>query len=237
MRVFAGPNGSGKSTLKTLLPPELLGIYLNPDDIERNLMSGIDIQQYRIESEPSKIKSELQRSPFAVLDPLLGAVELRIEGNLFKCSHSSPYLAAALADYLRHLWIENHITFTFETVMSSVDKIDLFKKAHDAGYRTYLYYVCTESPDININRVKERVASGGHSVPIDKIRSRYTRSLELLYDAMRLSDRAYIFDNTEEGETGRTWIAEVASGVIELKVLDNLPHWFEQYVLDKARSV
>lgn len=32
--MFAGPNGSGKSTLKSYLPPVLLGIYLNPDEIE-----------------------------------------------------------------------------------------------------------------------------------------------------------------------------------------------------------
>ena len=31
LRIFASPNGSGKSTLKTVLPPEFLGIYLNPD--------------------------------------------------------------------------------------------------------------------------------------------------------------------------------------------------------------
>ena len=34
MRMFAGPNGSGKSTLKSVLPKELLGVYLNPDEIE-----------------------------------------------------------------------------------------------------------------------------------------------------------------------------------------------------------
>jgi predicted ABC-type ATPase len=33
--MFAGPNGSGKSTLKTYLPQQLLGVYLNPDEIEQ----------------------------------------------------------------------------------------------------------------------------------------------------------------------------------------------------------
>jgi predicted ABC-type ATPase len=32
--MFAGPNGSGKSTLKSYLPPPLLGVYLNPDEME-----------------------------------------------------------------------------------------------------------------------------------------------------------------------------------------------------------
>ena len=34
LRMFAGPNGSGKSTLKSYLPTDLLGVYLNPDEIE-----------------------------------------------------------------------------------------------------------------------------------------------------------------------------------------------------------
>jgi hypothetical protein len=37
MRMFAGPNGSGKSSLKTLLRPELQGIYLNPDELEKEM--------------------------------------------------------------------------------------------------------------------------------------------------------------------------------------------------------
>ncbi len=35
LRMFAGPNGSGKSTINALVRPELLGIYINPDDIEK----------------------------------------------------------------------------------------------------------------------------------------------------------------------------------------------------------
>ena len=35
--MFAGPNGSGKSTLKTVLPAALLGVYLNPDEIEAQI--------------------------------------------------------------------------------------------------------------------------------------------------------------------------------------------------------
>ncbi len=35
--MFAGPNGSGKSTLKSHLPPALLGIYLNPDEMEQEI--------------------------------------------------------------------------------------------------------------------------------------------------------------------------------------------------------
>ena len=35
LRIFAGPNGSGKSTIKEVISKELLGIYINPDEIEK----------------------------------------------------------------------------------------------------------------------------------------------------------------------------------------------------------
>ena len=34
LRVFAGPNGSGKSTIKDVINTNLLGVYINPDEIE-----------------------------------------------------------------------------------------------------------------------------------------------------------------------------------------------------------
>lgn len=37
LRVFAGPNGSGKSVLTAVLPSPLLGVYLNPDEIEASI--------------------------------------------------------------------------------------------------------------------------------------------------------------------------------------------------------
>ena len=37
LRMFAGPNGSGKSTFKSIIRPELLGIYINPDEIEKDI--------------------------------------------------------------------------------------------------------------------------------------------------------------------------------------------------------
>jgi len=37
LRIFAGPNGSGKSTFKKMLRQELLGVYINPDEIEKEI--------------------------------------------------------------------------------------------------------------------------------------------------------------------------------------------------------
>ena len=37
LRMFAGPNGSGKSTIKSVVPERLLGVYLNPDEIQKDI--------------------------------------------------------------------------------------------------------------------------------------------------------------------------------------------------------
>ncbi len=36
--MFAGPNGSGKSTLNSIISKELLGVYINPDEIEKEIV-------------------------------------------------------------------------------------------------------------------------------------------------------------------------------------------------------
>ena len=43
MRMFAGPNGSGKSTLNGVINPTLLGIYINPDEIEKQIVQRGDL--------------------------------------------------------------------------------------------------------------------------------------------------------------------------------------------------
>jgi predicted ABC-type ATPase len=123
-------------------------------------------------------------------------------------------------------------SFSFETVMSSPDKIELLGKARRLGYRIYLYYVATDDPEINIARVQARVRQGGHDVPTDKIVSRYHRSLDLLLDAIRASDRAYLFDNSRSGGE-QTWVAEVTDGHDLTIRTNSLPPWFQRAVWDK----
>lgn len=132
------------------------------------------------------------------------------------------------ADFIRKKLLEYKKSFTFETVMSSYDKIELLKVSKSLGYRNYLYYISTSDPSINISRVKNRVAFKGHDVPEDKIISRYYRSLGFLKEAVKLSDRAYIFDNSSEE---KTWICEITNGSdVDFKV-DEIPSWVEEYLL------
>ena len=135
------------------------------------------------------------------------------------------YFASVAADFIRHKLIEHSKSFTFETVMSFTDKVEFLRKAQSRGYRTYLYYVATEDPVINISRVRYRVKMGGHSVPEDKIVSRYQRSLDLLIEAIQFTNRAYIFDNSTHEHI---WLAEITNGhLLEMKT-DQVPAWLKK---------
>jgi predicted ABC-type ATPase len=136
---------------------------------------------------------------------------------------------AVLCDLLRRRWAATGQTFTFETVMSSADKLDLLREANRAGYRTYLYFVCTNDPMINRARIVNRVSEGGHDVPADKIAARYERSLNLLPDAIALCSRSYLFDNSEQSHR---FIAEFEGGKL-LRITEPLPPWFVKSSLSR----
>jgi predicted ABC-type ATPase len=255
LRMFAGPNGSGKSTIKSAIRSELLGVYVNPDEIEQNIRNFdfLDLQSFGVRTTATEILSFFQNSTLLAKAELLDEAEFLSFTDDKLSFHDvlvNSYFASVAADFIRHKLLENGTSFTFETVMSSPDKVAFLQKAQRRGYRTYLYYVATEDPIINILRVQRRVSLGGHPVPEDKIAAparrvprrekgdktiaRYSRSLNLLVDAIRHTNRAYIFDNSTHQQI---WAAEITDGrLLEMKV-DRMPAWFKAAIWDKFSEI
>ena len=234
--MFAGPNGSGKSTLKAHLRPDLLGSYVNADDIEASLRSpeGFDFSPFGLVPSVDELHEFWRSSSLLRRADLVRAAERLVlyENRLgFGDIEGNSYFAAVVADFVRRGLLQDRASFSFETVMSSRDKVLLLREAQGRGYRTYLYFVATDDPEINVSRVQNRVRLGGHDVPHDKIVGRYGRSLGLLPEAIYYSNRAYVFDNSGEN-LDRVWIAEFTDGVeMELQTA-RIPRWFERAVLD-----
>ncbi len=99
-------------------------------------------------------------------------------------------LAQQMADQLRDYYLEKTLDFSFETVMSHESKPLFMQRAKAAGYHVTLFFVCTDDPLKNVERVEFRVAHGGHSVPQDRVIARYQRSISLLPLALQNSDHA-----------------------------------------------
>jgi len=236
LRIFAGPNGSGKSTIKEVLSTELLGVYINPDEIEKVIkqFDFLDFDHYQIKTTKEEVITFFENSKLLektnIKDELL---YLKFNDNklIFTDLMVNSYYASVCADFIRRKLCNLKVSFTFETVMSSYDKVEFLKEAKKLGYKIYLYFVATKDPLINISRVKNRVLNGGHTVPSEKIESRYYRSLGYLSDAVKYSDRAYIFDNSNHT---RTWLCEITEGKkIEIKQ-DSIPEWIYTYLIQKT---
>ncbi len=150
--------------------------------------------------------------------------------------------AQAIADQRREAYIQAKVSFSFETVMSHPSKIDILVRAKEAGYRVYLYFVGTDDPQTNVERVALRVAQGGHDVPTEKIRERWLRTMNLLQQAIRSSDQAYIFDNSVVGTIDtipRLAFQRTAlqSGRLpQSEMIGYPPTWLQRFVLDPLGS-
>ncbi|MCL2461018.1 MAG: hypothetical protein FWF19_06685 [Euryarchaeota archaeon] len=105
--------------------------------------------------------------------------------------------AAQEAEALREYFLAHHMDFTFETVLSTDRNILFLKRAKEVRYFIESVFVLTNNSEVNVKRVQSRVAEGGHDVPIDKIHSRYKKSLDRLKTLAKMSDECEVYDNTD----------------------------------------
>ncbi|MCL2158758.1 MAG: hypothetical protein FWH48_05050 [Oscillospiraceae bacterium] len=108
--------------------------------------------------------------------------------------------AAQEAECLRELCLLEQRSFCFETVLSTERNLDLLSRAKAARFQIESVFVLTADPELNVFRVKSRELSGGHSVPPDKIRSRYKKALANISKMLELSDVFRLVDNTAQPE-------------------------------------
>ena len=81
-------------------------------------------------------------------------------------------------------------------MLSTERNLLLLERAKENGYFIRCIYVLTANPAININRIKTRVANGGHPVPDEKVISRYYKALDLIPRLVEVCDVCHIYDNT-----------------------------------------
>jgi predicted ABC-type ATPase len=203
MRVIAGPNGSGKSTVMGELDPSWIGVFVNADDLEIQLRTGtVDLEErYGLADADGclieRLCDSMRNSGLARkadLHAVVDSIAVTSAGQRVTIDPASvnAYVAAAISDFVRRELLRAGETFTFETVMSSPDKVEFMREARDAGYRTYLYFIATEDPSINVARVQLRVAQGGHDVPEEHIRQRLAnRAIAPTSSTTRVSSTAW----------------------------------------------
>lgn len=96
-----------------------------------------------------------------------------------------------------HALAEHGANFAFETTLASRSFATWIPKLKKHGYQFHLIFLWLKSTDLAVVRVKERIKAGGHSVPEDTIKRRYSAGLKNFFNLYcPLADSWQLYDNS-----------------------------------------
>jgi predicted ABC-type ATPase len=99
-----------------------------------------------------------------------------------------------------HAMVAARRSFAFETTLAARTYARWLRDMRNDGYGVHLFYFWLRSPEVAIGRVAERVRSGGHFVPDDTIRRRYSRSVQNFLELYRPVVTTWqVYDNSNGG--------------------------------------
>lgn len=96
-------------------------------------------------------------------------------------------------------YVHARTSFGFETTLAGRAYLRLIQRLRKAEWRVELIYLVLPDPEMARQRVAERVAHGGHNIPLADIERRFYRGLANLFDHYMVAvDRVKCLSN--EGE-------------------------------------
>ncbi len=113
----------------------------------------------------------------------------------------SPQIAAMKAGRLvlerLHDLAKKNSDFAFETTLSGKTYLNFLKEMKRRSYQIHLFFLWIPSEKLGLQRIKDRVAEGGHDVPAEDVKRRFIRSIHNFIQLYRpLLDSWMLFDNS-----------------------------------------
>ena len=140
-------------------------------------------------------------------------------------SETDQVKAAKIAVGLRNECMEKGNSFNEETTLTGKTILKLIDKVREKNYKLHLFYVGVGSPDISKERIKKRVADGGHHILDEVVDKRYKESLKNFEKILKKFDNVVVYDNSVRF---RTLLRIIDKKVI--KIADDLPEWMENII-------
>ncbi|MBI5833450.1 MAG: zeta toxin family protein [Armatimonadetes bacterium] len=89
-------------------------------------------------------------------------------------------------------------SFALETTLSARNFAHRLRRMAASGYAVHLVFLWLPSAELAVERVRQRVAAGGHDVPPDVVRRRYETGLANFHSLYRpLATTWRMYDNTD----------------------------------------
>jgi predicted ABC-type ATPase len=140
----------------------------------------------------------LLRDTFGLLE-YVNADPIALGLSAFDSASMSFEAGRIMLDRLRGL-AKQRRHFAFETTLASRSYAPWIVKLKESGYRFHLVFLWLSTSELAIQRVKERVRSGGHSVSAEVIRRRHERGLANFFKLYQpLADTWAAYDNSSSG--------------------------------------
>jgi predicted ABC-type ATPase len=92
--------------------------------------------------------------------------------------------------------IDTGIDYTFETTLGGRTVTGLLLEAAAADLEICVWYCGLDSPELHLERIRSRVAHGGHDIPPDRVRERYTSSQHNLIRLLPHLHHLVVYDNS-----------------------------------------
>jgi predicted ABC-type ATPase len=87
--------------------------------------------------------------------------------------------------------------FSFETTLATKSFVHTVSKAQIKGYFVILIFIWLESPELAKDRVRKRVAEGGHNIDSEVIERRYRAGIKNLFEIYcNKVDSLLVYDNS-----------------------------------------
>jgi predicted ABC-type ATPase len=96
--------------------------------------------------------------------------------------------------------IREHMNFAIETTLGGSTIPQLLAEAASSNIEVRVWYVGLASVEAHIDRVRQRVRSGGHNIPEADIRRRYRHSRLNLIRLLPVLTELRVYDNSAEAD-------------------------------------
>lgn len=138
---------------------------------------------------PSLLKGMLQVTEFVNADLIAqGLSGFKPEGAVF---HAGRVMLERI-----HYLAKKRVDFAFETTLASRTFAPWISELRKTGYAFHLVFLWLPNEEFAVARVAERVRLGGHDVPEEIIRRRYSAGLKNFFRLYSpLADTWYFYDN------------------------------------------
>ena len=102
--------------------------------------------------------------------------------------------------------IANKLSFNWETTIITSTTLQFLKEAKEAGFLVQLNFIGVQDVNLSLERIKQRVAKGGHDIPEEVVRGRFKNQFKHIIEALQYVDNALFLDNSRSMQVVGTYL-------------------------------